>query len=47
MSSNEVGTQIPDGLRVQLSRWAVRLFIAFILGLAIVLTFFSSGAVSR
>lgn len=47
MSSHNTGTQLPGRLRVQLARWAVRLLIAFILSLTIILTLFSSGAVSQ
>lgn len=47
MSSNEVGTQASERRRMQYSRWAIRLLIAFLLSAIIVLAFFTSGAISR
>lgn len=49
MSSNGIGstTSTPGRRRIQVSRWLVRLLIAFVIGILIVLFFFTSSVVSR
>jgi hypothetical protein len=49
MSSNGIGSTPVSAVRrkIQLSRWLVRLLIAFLIGIVIVLFFFTSNAVSR
>ncbi len=48
MSSNGVGSSsAPTRRRIQVSRWLVRLLIAFIICVLVVLFFFTSSVVSR
>ena len=49
MSSNGVGssTSAPVRRRIQVSRWLIRLLIAFVIGALIVLFFFTTNVTSR
>jgi hypothetical protein len=49
MSSNEVSSSTPTPERrgILVSRWLVRLLVAFVIGMLIVLFFFTSSVVSR
>ncbi|HXR65117.1 MAG TPA: hypothetical protein VN729_04300 [Ktedonobacteraceae bacterium] len=49
MSTNGASssTPVPGRRRIQVSRWLVRLLVAFIIGILIVLFFFTSSVVSR
>ncbi|HEY3993850.1 MAG TPA: hypothetical protein VGM01_13365 [Ktedonobacteraceae bacterium] len=49
MSTNGVdsSTPTPERRRIQLSRWLLRLLVAFVIGILIVLLFFTSNVVSR
>lgn len=49
MSSNGVSSSTPASgrRRIQLSRWLIRLLIAFVICVLIVLFFFTSSVVSR
>lgn len=49
MSSNEISSSTPasEQRRAQVSRWLVRLLVAFVIGLLIVFFFFTSNVVSR
>jgi len=49
MSLNGIGstTSTPERRRIQVSRWLIRLVVAFVICVLIVLFFFTSSVVSR